>query len=154
MSKLGTKIFLIHQNVPQIMSFHLRYIYDGFIGQKILKLWRQEIRPFGPGWAANKTRIHSWTFRLQWSGPIFLARYVVYCFQKSAKSPFDIRPEENCPQCSRTLVSGPVTLCTTAPCKYFPGVTVISHQVGINQCSSGQENLRRFAIAGDYHTAQ
>ena len=36
--------------------------------------------------------------------------------------------------------------------KYFPGVTVISHQVGINQCSSGQENLRRFAIAKDYHT--
>ena len=30
-------IFLIHQNVPQIMSFHLR-VYDGFIGQNILKL--------------------------------------------------------------------------------------------------------------------
>ena len=30
-------IFLIDQNVPQIMSFHSR-VYDGFIGQKILKL--------------------------------------------------------------------------------------------------------------------
>ena len=29
--------FLVHQNVPQIITFHLR-AYDGFIGQKILKL--------------------------------------------------------------------------------------------------------------------
>ena len=36
-------IFLIHQNVPQIILFHLR-IHDGFIGQKILKLWRQQDR--------------------------------------------------------------------------------------------------------------
>ena len=57
--------FLIHQNVPQIMSFHLRYMmHDGFIGQKILKLWRQESLPFSPGWAANITRIRLWTFRL------------------------------------------------------------------------------------------
>ena len=55
------KYFLIHQNVPQIMSFHLRY---GFIGQKILELWRQESWPFGPGWAATIARIRSWTSRL------------------------------------------------------------------------------------------
>ena len=48
-------IFVIHQNVPQIMSFHLRY---GFIGQKILELWRQESWPFGPGWSANMTSIN------------------------------------------------------------------------------------------------
>ena len=40
-------------------------VYWGFIGQKILKLWRQK-RPFGPGWAAHITRIRSWTFRLLW----------------------------------------------------------------------------------------
>ena len=34
------------------------------IGQKILKLWRQESWPFGPGWSANIARIRSWTFRL------------------------------------------------------------------------------------------
>ena len=28
-------------------------VYDGLIGQKILKLWRQESWPFGPGWSAN-----------------------------------------------------------------------------------------------------
>ena len=28
-----------------IISFE---VYDGFIGQKILKLWRQESQPFGP----------------------------------------------------------------------------------------------------------
>ena len=59
-------IFLIHQNVPQIITFYLMYIYDGFIGQKILILWRQESRPFGPGWSANITRIRSWTFCLPW----------------------------------------------------------------------------------------
>ena len=42
-----------------------------FLGQKILKLWRQESRLFGPGWAANITRIHSWTFRLPWSQAYF-----------------------------------------------------------------------------------
>ena len=30
--------FLMHQNVPQMISFHFRYLYDGFMGQKILKL--------------------------------------------------------------------------------------------------------------------
>ena len=35
--------FLIHQDLLQIMSLHLRYIYDGFIDQKILKLWRQKV---------------------------------------------------------------------------------------------------------------
>ena len=47
-----------------VISFE---VYDGFIGQKILKLWRQESRPFGPGWAANIPRIRWWTFRLPWS---------------------------------------------------------------------------------------
>ena len=41
-----------------VISFE---VYDGFIGQKILKLWRQESWPFCPGWAANIPRIHSWT---------------------------------------------------------------------------------------------
>ena len=58
-------ILLIHQNVPQIMSFHLR-LYDGYIGQNVLKLWRQESWPFGPGWPAHITRIRWWTFRLPW----------------------------------------------------------------------------------------
>ena len=46
-----------------VISFE---IFDGFIGQKILKLWRQESWPFGPGWAAHITSIRSWTFRLPW----------------------------------------------------------------------------------------
>ena len=40
-----------------VISFE---VYDNFIRQKILKLWRQESRPFGPGWAANITSICSW----------------------------------------------------------------------------------------------
>ena len=36
-------------------------VYHGFIGQKILKLWRQESWPFGPGWLVI-TRIRSCTF--------------------------------------------------------------------------------------------
>ena len=36
------------------------------IGEKVLKLWRHESWPFSPGWAANITKIHSWTFRLPW----------------------------------------------------------------------------------------
>ena len=57
-------ILFINQNVWQIMSFHLRY--DGLmvLGLKILKLWRQESRPFSPGWAAHIMSIRSWTFRL------------------------------------------------------------------------------------------
>ena len=46
---------------------HLIWGYDGFIGQKILKLWRQESRPFSPGWAANIPRISSCKYKL-WSG--------------------------------------------------------------------------------------
>ena len=41
-----------------IISFE---VYCGFIGQKISKLWRQEI------WSANIMRIRSWTFRLPWN---------------------------------------------------------------------------------------
>ena len=37
-------------------------VYDGFICQKVLKLWRQESWPFGPDWSANITRISSLTF--------------------------------------------------------------------------------------------
>ena len=44
-----------------VISFE---VYDGFIGQKILKLWRHESWPFGPGWTANITAIRLWTFRL------------------------------------------------------------------------------------------
>ena len=40
------------------------------IGEKVLKLWRQECWPFSPGWAAHIMRIHSWTFRLPWPYPI------------------------------------------------------------------------------------
>ena len=43
------------------ISFEL---YGGFIDQKILKIWRQESWPFGPGWAAHITSIGSWTFSL------------------------------------------------------------------------------------------
>ena len=42
-------------------------VYDGFIVEKSLKLWRQESWPFGPGWATHITSIRSWTFRLPWS---------------------------------------------------------------------------------------
>ena len=37
-----------------VISFE---VDDGFMGQKILKLWRQESWQFGPGWAANITQI-------------------------------------------------------------------------------------------------
>ena len=30
-------------------------------------IWRQKSWPFSPGWAANITRIRSWTFHLPWS---------------------------------------------------------------------------------------
>ena len=43
-------------------------VYDDFIGQKILKLWRQESQPFGLGWSAQIKSICSWTFS-HW--PIF-----------------------------------------------------------------------------------
>ena len=46
-----------------VISFE---VYDSFIGQNFLKLWWQESWPFVPGWAANITKIHSWTFRLPW----------------------------------------------------------------------------------------
>ena len=38
--------------------------FEVYYGQKILKLWRQETWPFGPGWSATITIIRSWTFRL------------------------------------------------------------------------------------------
>ena len=43
-----------------IISFE---VYDGFIGQKILKLWRQESLPFGPnpGWRTLVESEFSWT---------------------------------------------------------------------------------------------
>ena len=56
--------FLIHTSkcaAYYVISFE---VYDGI---KILKLWRQESLPFGPGWSANITRIRLWTFRLPWS---------------------------------------------------------------------------------------
>ena len=40
----------------------LQNVYDSFIGQKILKLGRQESWPFGPCWAADIARIPSWTY--------------------------------------------------------------------------------------------
>ena len=45
-------------------------VYDGFIGQKSLKIWRQDSLSFGPGWGANITRIRSWTFHLPCTVPI------------------------------------------------------------------------------------
>ena len=44
-----------------VISFE---VYDGFIGEQILKLWRQESWPLGPCWFAHLTRIRLWTFRL------------------------------------------------------------------------------------------
>ena len=51
-------VLLLLQNLLELS------LYDGYIGQKILKLWIQEIWPFGPGWSANITGISSWTFCL------------------------------------------------------------------------------------------
>ena len=51
-----------------VISFE---VYDGFLGLNILKLWRQESLPFGPGRAAYIMRIRSWTIRLPWSEPIW-----------------------------------------------------------------------------------
>ena len=51
-----------------VISFE---VYDDFIGQNILMLWRQESRPFGPGWAVHITSICSWTFRLPCPRPVF-----------------------------------------------------------------------------------
>ena len=45
-----------------VISFE---VYDGFIDQKILKLWRQESLPFSLGWAAYFIIIQLWTFRFQ-----------------------------------------------------------------------------------------
>ena len=55
-------------------------VYGGFIGQKILKLWRQESLPFGPGWATKITRIRSWTFRFPWSYSINCFDPIVQCW--------------------------------------------------------------------------
>ena len=46
-----------------VNSFELQ---DGFIGQKILKLWRQESQPFRSGWAAHIMSIRLGTFPLPW----------------------------------------------------------------------------------------
>ena len=51
--------FNTSHNVPQNLRLNLRY--EGFIGQKVLKLWRQESWPFGTGWAAKLPRICSRT---------------------------------------------------------------------------------------------
>ena len=55
-------------NISKCAPNHIIWfeVYDNFIGKKILKLWRQESRPFSPGWAANVARLRSWTFRLPW----------------------------------------------------------------------------------------
>ena len=54
------------------MFFNILFeVYDGFIGQKIMKLWRQESLPFGLGWAAYITRIRLWTFRFPCPRMIF-----------------------------------------------------------------------------------
>ena len=50
--------------------------FDVFIGQKILKLWKQESWPFGPGWAPNITRIRSWIFRL----PCDRRKRIISCY--------------------------------------------------------------------------
>ena len=42
-------------------------VYHGFIGRKIMELWREESQPFSPGWAAHMMSIRWWTFHLQCS---------------------------------------------------------------------------------------
>ena len=39
--------------------WHFIWFHDDFIGQKILKLWRQESCSFGPGWAPHITSIYA-----------------------------------------------------------------------------------------------
>ena len=58
-----TCITSIHHDVPQNFRFYLRYVYEGFIGEKVMKLWRQESWPFCPGWAAELWGICSLTCR-------------------------------------------------------------------------------------------
>ena len=50
-------IFLRHQNLLQIKYIISFEVYDGFIRQKILKVWRQESWLFGPGWSSNITLV-------------------------------------------------------------------------------------------------
>ena len=53
---------LWNHHIPQMKWHNLRHI---------LMLWRQESRPFGPGWAVHITSICSWTFRLPCPRPVF-----------------------------------------------------------------------------------
>ena len=61
-----SKLLYIFFNILKCAANYVIWfeVYDGFIGQNILKLWGQERWPFGPGWAALIPRIRSWTFRL------------------------------------------------------------------------------------------
>ena len=89
-------IFLMNQNVPQILSLHLRYIYNDFIGQKILKL-------FSRGWASHITSICSWTFRLPWlcttnfCQSLYLKKFwLIIARSKILKSQLKISLDQNC----------------------------------------------------------
>ena len=59
------KIIIYSFNTPKCAANYviLFKVYDGFVGRKVLKLWRQESQPFGPGWATHRPRKCSWTFR-------------------------------------------------------------------------------------------
>ena len=71
-----THSFIFGEKSATRASFNISCFYNGFqfflkshltSDQPIifiLKLWRQERWPFGPGWAAHITSICSWTFRL------------------------------------------------------------------------------------------
>ena len=71
-----THSFIFGEKSATRASFNISCFYNGFqfflkshltSDQPIifiLKLWRQESWPFGPGWAAHITSIRSWTFCL------------------------------------------------------------------------------------------
>ena len=58
-------IMFFHNTSKCVAKYAISFeVTDSFISHNILKLLRQEGRPFGPGWAATIIRIRSWTFRL------------------------------------------------------------------------------------------
>ena len=110
--------------------YYLRYIYDGFMGQKILKLWRQESWSLGLGWVAHIMSIRLWTFRLPCFGVISTIFYNIflngYKCEKSSLLSFKrtgVFCLSSCQFCKKTnkkfKLFAKLTSCTLGFCSYF-----------------------------------
>ena len=106
----------------------------------ILKLWRQESWPFGPGWAAHIPSIRSWTFRLPWHPGM-----TTYVFTKNLKQKFAVFAVQNNTQvfelfdelrvlinqlitCINKSVPVPRSRIRSMIRKYSVGITVVFHR--------------------------